>query len=294
MSSAHPLINSTSIGDVFRSPRSVEAKELPVLAALELVDAVDIMSYPGDALLTTKLWYRLLNCGFRLAATAGGDAFMNVADGEAFMAGEPGVTAGFGGRFRSPVGGVRVYARAESRDRDGLCDAIEAGRTFVTNGPFIGLTVDGLEPGAVLERASGARVTVEATISSWVPVDALELVVNGRVRRRQELEPSPVEDHVSWTLPISGPAWIAVRAVGGPDAAVMDDYAFAHTSAVYVDVDGETVRDPAAMRYFERWIDRLVAAMPQDLHFAEEWQEREVRGFYAQARRFYAQGGELE
>ena len=79
LSYAHPLFGTTDLDRVFAQPRTVEAKELPVDIALGKVDALDVMSYPGSYLDTAELWYRLLNCGFRLPATAGTDTFMNFA-----------------------------------------------------------------------------------------------------------------------------------------------------------------------------------------------------------------------
>jgi hypothetical protein len=290
VSSAHPVIFGDSISEIFRRPRSVEAKELPVLAALGLVDAVDLLSYPGDAEATARLWYRLLDCGLRIAASAGSDAFMNVADGDAFMAGESGVAPGSGGAFSSPPGGVRVYAQTMRPDRGGICDAIRAGRTFVTNGPFLTLAIDGEPIGSVLRRDRGETLHVEASIATWVPVASLELIVNGRVARRVTVEDPPAERHVEWALPVDGAAWIAVRTRGEPHPEVMDDYAFAHTSATYVDVAGARVARGASFDYFVRWIDRLSVEVTRHCRFDDENEERSVRAAYAMARRYYDEG----
>ena len=50
------------------------AKELPVDVALGKIDSLDINGrYDGDR----PIWYRLLNCGFHLPASAGTDVFLN-------------------------------------------------------------------------------------------------------------------------------------------------------------------------------------------------------------------------
>jgi hypothetical protein len=51
------------------------AKELPVDVALGKVDSIDVMGSNHEANL--PLWYRLLNCGFRIPASAGTDCFLN-------------------------------------------------------------------------------------------------------------------------------------------------------------------------------------------------------------------------
>src|SRR3989442_8300065 len=46
--------------------------ELPVDAALGKVDYLEVMGY-SDHRITSGIWYRLLNCGFRIPAGAGPD-----------------------------------------------------------------------------------------------------------------------------------------------------------------------------------------------------------------------------
>jgi len=53
---------------------SLGAKEIPVGAALGAVDSIDILPFGDTAF---ELWYRLLNCGFKIAPGAGTDVFTN-------------------------------------------------------------------------------------------------------------------------------------------------------------------------------------------------------------------------
>ena len=79
------------------------------------------------------LWYRYLNCGFRLTATAGTDKMTTF------------VT----------VGANRVYARLEGDfTYQGWIDALKAGRTFISNSPILSFTVNGRDPGATLNLDS--------------------------------------------------------------------------------------------------------------------------------------------
>src|SRR2546425_6389021 len=66
--------------------------ELPVDVALGKVDYLEVMGF-SDHLITSEIWYRLLNCGFRIPAAAGTDAFPNFAS------------------LRGPPGLVRVYVK---------------------------------------------------------------------------------------------------------------------------------------------------------------------------------------
>ena len=95
--------------------------EMPIDVALGKLDYFEVMGY-SDHLITSEFWYRLLNCGFRIPAAAGTDAFPNFAS------------------LRGPPGLVRVYARTDGplEHRQWL-NAIKAGRTFVTNSAILGL-----------------------------------------------------------------------------------------------------------------------------------------------------------
>ena len=66
----HPAMTPS---DPYHGPYT--AKELPVDVALGKVDSIDVMGSNHEANL--PLWYRLLNCGFRIPASAGTDCFLN-------------------------------------------------------------------------------------------------------------------------------------------------------------------------------------------------------------------------
>src|SRR2546426_3945220 len=51
--------------------------ELPVDVALGKVDYLEVMGF-SDHLITSDIWYRLLNCGFRIPAAAGTGPFPNL------------------------------------------------------------------------------------------------------------------------------------------------------------------------------------------------------------------------
>ena len=66
--------------------------ELPVDLALGKVDYIEVLGF-AEHKSTANVWYRLLNCGFRLPTAAGTDAMANFAS------------------LRGPVGLNRVYAK---------------------------------------------------------------------------------------------------------------------------------------------------------------------------------------
>lgn len=225
-----------------RSRRLTHA--LPVDVALGKADYLEVVGF-SDHLVTAEVWYRLLNCGFRLPAGAGTDAMANFAS------------------LRGPVGMGRVFVKTGPELTYGAwLDGIRKGQTFVTNGPLVQLTVEGREPGGAVELPAGRhRLRVQARLRSIVPVDRLELVANGRVIATLPLDGDRTAADVEHALEIDTSAWITLRAWNESSRhPVLDIYPFATTSPVYVTVGGEPVRSREDADYFIAWIDRLEEA----------------------------------
>ncbi len=249
LSYAHPMFASGDLDRVFEHARTVEAKELPVDAALGLIDAVDVMSYPGHEMETARLWYRLLNCGFRLAATAGTDTFMNFCES---------------GQFSNPPAGDRVFARvAGGFTTESWCDAVRQGRTFVTDGPMLSLQAAAsgqtYEIGDDIRCEPGTVIEVTAEAGSYAPMDVLELIVNGEVIASARASEAGRHAALRHQLTSTESCWMALRARGPAHPLVLDSEVFAHTSAIYVTVDGAPVARAEDAAYFDEWIERLIA-----------------------------------
>ena len=210
--------------------------ELPVDVALGKVDYMEVMGY-SDHLITSGIWYKLLNCGFRLPAAAGTDAFPNFA------------------QLRGPPGLVRVYAKSGATlDHAQWLQALKAGRTFVTNAPLLSFTLDGREPGSELRYAFGRqRLRARVTLQSNVPIDHVEIVGNGVVVARL-----PAKRDTTVTLTVDRPGWYLARAYAEkPRLPVLDLYPFASTSPVYVAMGNTPRACGADAEYFLKWIDLL-------------------------------------
>jgi Tol biopolymer transport system component len=218
--------------------------ELPVDVALRKVDYYEAVGF-ADPLGTSAVWYRLLNCGFRLPAGAGTDAMANFAS------------------LRGPVGLNRVYARTSAPlDHRGFLDALVAGRTFATNGPLLTFTLGGREIGESIELPAGShRLELRASLRSIVPVDRFELIRNGEVVASLPLEQGGSSGRASQPVELDRSGWYLVRAWNSkPTHPVLDVLPFATTSPIYVAVGGEPVRSPGDAAYFVAWIGRLVEA----------------------------------
>lgn len=243
--------------------------EFPVDIALGLADTIDVMSQNAEDL-PTEYWYRLLNCGFRCPISAGTDAFLNI-----------------------PVhiipGAGRVYVKTgDTFDYQRWIDGFLAGRSFATNGPLLRFTVDGQEPGADIRSDGPIEVEVTGEAQSIVPMEALELIVNGRAVRRWEAGDDPSAVRFSTTLTLTESSWVALRVRGsGHRLAPNDREVYAHTSPVYVSVAGRRVASRADAVFFIAQIDALIAKMDARGRFEHRGQRDDIVARFREAQEVY-------
>ena len=233
----HPFDSDPDPADTARALTA----EFPVDVALGKVDYYEALGFVDDPMANARVWYRALNCGFRLPAGAGTDAMANFAS------------------LRGPVGMNRVYVRSGSLDYRRFLDSLKAGRSFATNGPLLEFSVGGRGVGQELSLAAGAHdVTARVSLKSNVAIDHLEIIGNGEVVRDIPLAGDRKAAAATVTIPVVKSGWYLLRARS--DRAlypVLDLYPYATTTPVYVTVGGEPVRSAADAEYFIRWIDRL-------------------------------------
>ncbi|HUV35703.1 MAG TPA: CehA/McbA family metallohydrolase [Patescibacteria group bacterium] len=242
---AHP-VTTDDFWDIGGWPGVGLARELPVDVTRNRVDCVEVMSYSNchDAGVELELWYRILNCGFTLPACAGTDACMN--------------------RLESyPLGVFRTYAYigGDSLTYDRWLRAVTAGRTFVTNGPFItSFTVAGRTMGETVFLGHGCReVPCSISITCASPLERAEIVMNGCVIGTLPLGGTRCSADTSFNLTVDHSAWLAARVYGVNTHWLPErDSLFAHTSPIYISIDGERIATrPEDASYFVDWISDL-------------------------------------
>ena len=235
----------------------------------------------SDEYKSAEEWYRALNLGFKLPASAGTDAMTNYS--------------------RAPaIGTVRVYVHSNSPlTYDDWLHNLAAGRTFVTNGPLLTFKVNGKEAGDEIQLPPGksSSVQVEVDALSIIPMETLDIVLNGRVVLSVKPgDPYHLTINKSFTVDKSG--WLAARVTGaGNQHLLMDSYLFAHTSPVYLSKAGEPTSSKEDAIHFRDWIDEVIPALQQaDCNkrgflaacFDTTAEKEEVIGIWRQARDIYA------
>jgi hypothetical protein len=223
--------------------------EPAVLVATGRADAVEILSQTGDRLTE---YYRYLNSGYRLPLVGGTDKMSSAV----------------------PVGLYRTYARLDEEfSYEAWCRAVRSGRTFLSGGPLVTLSVDGCQPGDTVALSGPGTVSVHATVRSIFPLGSLEVVRNGEVVMTADAGGGR-QAEIGGELRIDGNSWLACRAFGTDYH--LDEWGrrvFAHTSPVYVACGGDwTMTDPEGLRYIRMLVEgardyvRHTAVRRSDLH----------------------------
>ena len=165
-------------------------------------------------------YYDFLSLGARLTASAGSDV-----------------------PWGSTIGEVRTYAYIGGKfSVDGWFDAMRKGRTFVTNGLMLSLSVNGAMPGDEVKVKHGASVRVAAR--AWAPAQIgaprmMEIIALGRtVRKVESSGPGQTDLNTEISVRADESQWIAVRAESRNGG-------LAHTSPIYVVAGGRPILDRA-------------------------------------------------
>ncbi len=210
---------------------------------------LEIVCQWTSSLGTSQVWYRFLNIGRAMPATAGTDMMANF--------------------YRAPaIGTARSYVPGASAELgfDGAVEQVRQGTGFVTTGPALLFSVDGSTPG---ETVAAGSQNWKIDLTSVQPVETVEIVVNGEVVETLDGFAGGGSKTYSGTVVLPQGGWVAARSVGGgTDGPSMTVFPFAHSSPIWIDSIGSV--EPSAAR-----------AAAQDLLRALDYSEDQFEKAYA-------------
>lgn len=191
-----------------------------------------------------QTYYTLLNCGFRMRVTAG--------------------TAS--GVHPVPLGHGRVYVHCGNDfTYEKWIKNLNAGHSFVTQGPLLRATFNDELPGTTWKRETNTNSTkITAEIESVHPLRAIEIIHNGIVAKVIESQPEKTaagtyRTRIETTQTTKGSAWLAVRCFEDlPNGKV----SFAHTNPVFIDVKNHPLRPRKDRVQF--FVDRMEAEVTRN------------------------------
>jgi len=219
----------------------------------------------GMPLWSMDIYYRWLNCCFRLPVSAGSAS----------------------GAKPSPPGYNRVYVHLDVPfSYDNWFKALTAGRSFATNGPMLFLTIDGKEPGSGLSLLGPARkpMRIRAEALSSGRLDRLEIIYNGSVLQAVNDPQGPGRLSIDLEKTFDAPGWVVARCFEQMDKTTR----FAHTSPIYLQAGRRAHIVPADARFFIDWIDREIRFYQENGDFRSADDRNEMLYFFKKARGIYS------
>jgi len=213
------------------------------------------------------LYYKFLNCGFRLAASAG--------------------TAS--GVKPTPLGYDRVYVYLPGKfSYQDWFRALKAGRSFATNGPMLFLTVNGRNPGDTIQIPAGGGspvkpLSVHAEVRSANELDRLEIVWKGKVVNNVSAPPQSHDLKTDFAMLPDDTGWLVARAFEKPTQSIC----FAHTSPVYIKMGRSSGIVPGDAHFFTTWMDRQIQFYESLQGFHSQSDRQEMVEMFKKARAVY-------
>ena len=272
------------------------ALEGPLAIVLKKVDAVELLCtidpFEEPVLVShvvpdlrmnsgLRLWYRLLNCGLKIPASAGTDKMTNW----------------------QTVGANRVYVSIKEKfNYQNWIDALDRGNSFITNSPMLFCTIDNKNPGEQINISKPKAVKIVAEVYSQLPVDKLEIIANGEViaekiiekgQNHARLEIKYTPDKSVWIAArthqfahddmISGVSFSKRRDVGGGTTLLNRYYgtlrpetAFAHTNPGYVIIGNKPIRSANDAIYFVKYLENAILWLQHSGSFPSKKAKQEV------------------
>ena len=250
-------VHPVSVSDLFAAGGGGGVPvELVADAVMGDVDALEVMCLWSSFEGTAALWHRFLNLGLEIAPSAGTDVMLNL--------------------YRTmAVGTTRVYVHVGDRvNWPTYLEGLRAGRSFVTNGPFLDFRVAateddaGVRPGGIVGPGDGVRPggVVRPGAAIWTldlatatEVDTVDIIVNGLVVASHPAMASPGHRTYRGEVDLPQGGWIAARARGGQTRwPSMDTSPFAHTAPVWIAARGST--DPTTRQRSASELRDILAA----------------------------------
>ncbi|MGA1868912.1 MAG: CehA/McbA family metallohydrolase [bacterium] len=261
--------------------------EIAIDVVLGKIDSIDLITF-GDAFnrrtstfhgfempTPVELWYKFLNTGAILPATAGTDKMRNI----------------------QVVGSVRTYVHIDNRDLsyDNWVAGIKKGETFVTTGPMIWLTADNRPIGSKLHRKKGDEIFLKAKVKSATPVRELEVIQGGKMIARKENPNNLLELTLEFKTSVTDSTWLAARAYS-PEKLDYQRFCLlrkagiptlAHTSPIYVTVDEKLTTSKDDAIFLMSLCDLAIKWAQETANFQKPEHKQEMIDLFQKAKARY-------
>jgi hypothetical protein len=198
-------------------------------------------------------FYRYLNLGMRIPFSTGTDWFIY------------------------DFSRVYVPVEGELTSKNWLA-ALQAGKSFITNGTFLELTVNERPIGETISLSGPGQLTIRGQGVGRNDFRGLELVHNGDVVRTasSQAEQGHFTASLQATLAIDQPGWIALRIPLDTGRNEFDKPLFAHTSPIYVEIAGRRIFRPEIARQMVSEVEANMGKITAQAVFADDTERNSV------------------
>jgi len=253
-------------------------ESLPVEAALRKLDFIEGIQF--NHFMGFYFWYRLLNCGLKLATTGGSDF-------------------PFGSHILAPwyinLGLDRTFVHIDKNKKftyRAYIEGIRNGRCFSSNGPLLFFEVNGNGPGSSIAIGSTTdKVKIFARAACQYPIDRLEIVVNGAVELMIDGKGGSREIVCETELSIPESAWVAARVRGRVEPEVYGGRApwnlHAHSSPIYIEKGGRPILSRADATMMADYVRLITEIYRRSGYFKKESQRNALTRNMKKALAFY-------
>ena len=227
-------------------------------------DRPELNTVSGMPLWSMEVYYRFLNCGFRLPVSAGSASGVKAA----------------------PLGYNRVYVKTQKAfSYHTWFEALKQGRSFATNGPMLFLKVNGAGVGSTLSLGERRPVwvSIEVEAGTMQPLDRVEVLFKGRVVHTSREPNSSGRWRIRFTIEVGESGWFVARCFERAGSTIR----FAHTSPIYLRFDGDAGVVANDAQLLLNWIDREIAFYRAEPGFKEPSHREEMIALFQRAKAVY-------
>jgi len=254
----HDFDRSRSQGGVNIWCHNGMGMEAPVAAILGKIDALNLFDPFLYSTEGYQVWYDLLNCGCRLSASTGSDWFI--------------------------CSNNRVYVQLQKEfSSETWFEGLKSGRTFITNGPVLTLSIDGCLPGDSLKAMEGQKLAVHIGWRWHQPIELIEVLWNGDVIHSRTIKSEIPYGEWEMDLTAQEDGWLAVRATSSQRDSFYQPI-FAHTSPIWVQTGRKSKTIDESMNICLDKIDSGLEWIKSSAKFENESQLFETIDYYESAR----------
>ncbi len=157
-------------------------------------------------------------------------------------------------------------------------EQLAAGRSYITNGPFLEFHVGDHAIGDTLELPEPTTLTVSGHAIGRNDFKAIEVIHNGKVIHTAEskADEGHFQSEINLPVKVGEPGWLALRVALDAGNNEFEKQIFAHSSPIYVEYAGRRIFRPEVARELIAEIEANMKIIEEKAKFADDAERDDV------------------